>query len=74
MEDNIENILPSTSNTIHTTCSLRTRGRQQFSLCVSSAPVEEIEAFNLEELLYKTWTIFGVSTLFNFHQDVIDHN
>ncbi|XP_068974999.1 uncharacterized protein [Bombus flavifrons] len=71
MEDNIENILPSTSNTIHTICSLRTRGRQQFSLCVSSAPVEEIEAFNLEELLYKTWTIFGVSTLFNFHQDEV---
>ncbi|XP_076476309.1 uncharacterized protein LOC117157223 isoform X2 [Bombus vancouverensis nearcticus] len=71
MEDNIENILPSTSNTIHTICSLRTRGRQQFSLCVSSAPVEEIEGFNLEELLYKTWTIFGVSTLFNFHQDEV---
>lgn len=51
MEDNIENILPSTSNTIHTTCSLRTRGRQQFSLCVSSAPVEEIETFNLEGVL-----------------------
>ena len=23
------------------------------------------------ELLHKTWTIFGVSTLFNFHQDEV---
>ncbi|KOX70729.1 hypothetical protein WN51_02153 [Melipona quadrifasciata] len=68
MEDNMENILPSTSSISHTIT--RTRTRQQFSLCASLAPEEE--TFDaLEELLHKTWTIFGVSTLFNFHQDEV---
>ncbi|OAD59737.1 Centromere protein L [Eufriesea mexicana] len=51
----MESILPHASHIINTMCTPRTRTRQRFSL----------------ELLNKTWTIFGVSMLFNFHQDEI---
>ncbi|XP_043799395.1 centromere protein L-like [Apis laboriosa] len=72
MENDVENILSNSDRTIHTMYTPRTRGRQQFSLGISFAPAEEIEDINtLQELLNKTWTIFGVSTLFNFYQDEI---
>ena len=52
MEDNMENILPSTSSIIHTMCLPRRRTRQQFSLCVSPAPEEEVEAFDALEGIF----------------------
>ncbi|KZC10841.1 hypothetical protein WN55_01540 [Dufourea novaeangliae] len=73
MENSEQIILPSTSRTIYTTRIPRTRGRKRFSLGISSVPVEEEEEpiETLTELLRKTWTIFGVSTLFNFHHDEV---
>lgn len=46
MENDIENILSNSDRTIHTMYTPRTRGRQQFSLGISSAPAEEIEDIN----------------------------
>ncbi|XP_054006791.1 uncharacterized protein LOC128891370 [Hylaeus anthracinus] len=54
-----------------TTWTPRTRERQQFVLGSNSASETDSPTDTLEELLYKTWTIFGVSTLFNFHQDEV---
>lgn len=46
MENDVENILSNSDRTIHTMYTPRTRGRQQFSLGISSAPAEEIEDIN----------------------------
>ncbi|CAK9800254.1 Centromere protein L [Anthophora plagiata] len=74
MENNVENIPPNTSQTIHT-CTFQTRERQRFSLGTTSVLAENIEAVDtlqdILELLFKTWTVFGVSTLFNFYQEEV---
>lgn len=46
MENDVENMLSNSDHTIHTMYTPRTRGRQQFSLGISSAPAEETEDIN----------------------------
>ncbi|XP_078042677.1 centromere protein L isoform X2 [Augochlora pura] len=69
MENIQRNILPSTSRSIKSTWILGTQ-EQRFCLGSNSSPVEQLTE-NLYELLHKTWTVYGVSTLFNFHKDEV---
>ncbi|XP_076652665.1 uncharacterized protein LOC143358981 [Halictus rubicundus] len=72
MESSQQNILPTSSRTINSPWKTRTRGKQRFSLNVNVTPVDEEEPVQeLSELLHQTWNIYGVSTLFNFHQDEV---
>ncbi|XP_076637044.1 centromere protein L [Colletes latitarsis] len=67
----MENSVQNTNRTINTTRTSQTRERQRFTLSSNYVPDAEDPDDTLEELLYKTWTIFGVSTFFNFHQDEV---
>ncbi|XP_076298404.1 uncharacterized protein LOC143217728 [Lasioglossum baleicum] len=75
MENSQQNIPPrssSSSGAINSPWTPRTRRIQRFSLNVNVSPVEEEEPIEgLSELLNQTWTVYGVSTLFNFHQDEV---
>ncbi|XP_031827318.1 uncharacterized protein LOC116424713 isoform X2 [Nomia melanderi] len=71
MENSQQNVLPSTSRITYTSWAPQTQGNQRFNFGVDSSPIEEESVEALIELLHKTWTIYGVSTLFNFHRDEI---
>ncbi|CAL7933930.1 unnamed protein product [Xylocopa violacea] len=51
-------------------CAAGISGRQIFNLTISDL-AEENTIETLTEFIHKTWTIFGVSVLFNFHQDEV---
>ncbi|XP_076382398.1 centromere protein L [Megalopta genalis] len=70
MENTQRNILPSTSRATKSPLIPGTREQQHFCLGINSSSVEGLIE-NLSELLHKTWTVYGVSTLFNFHEDEV---
>ncbi|XP_029047373.1 uncharacterized protein LOC114878116 [Osmia bicornis bicornis] len=72
MDFTVEDVVPYTSRTLYTSCTSRTRGKQQFSLGGAAYAPATDEGFDeFEGLLRQTWTVFGVSILFNFQQDEV---